>query len=246
MYFNRAVSSYNIWCCDRYVTVCFALVDRYWQQITAVLRQICPIACTTTCHSFLFCVLINFMPVIKDHKTCLRTHKLIINNKKISVLPLAQLFSVHSLWMHKDHSAVHYNSHMALRNWWLGLLGVNGNCVVSLMKNIEVTLYTYCIHCTTQQQTSYTVYLLYSLHHTTTDKLHCILTVFTAPHNRQVTLNIYCIHCTTQWQTSYTEYLLYSLHHTTTDKLHWIFTVFTAPHNNRQVTLYIYCNHCTT
>ena len=94
----------------------------------------------------------------------------------------------------------------------------------------------YCIHCTTQQQTSYTVYLLYSLHHTTTDKSHCIFTVFPAPHNdRQVTIYIYCIHCTTQQPTSYTLYLLYSLHHTTTDKLHSIFAVFTAPHSNRQL-----------
>ena len=98
-----------------------------------------------------------------------------------------------------------------------------------------------------EEQTSYTVYLLYSLHHTTTDKLHCIFTVSTAPHNnRQVTLYIYCIHCTTQQQTSYTLYLLYSLHHTTTNKLHCISTVFTVPHNNRQVALYIYCIYCTT
>ena len=80
--------------------------------------------------------------------------------------------------------------------------------------NRQVTPYIYCIYCTTQQQTSYTVYLLYSLNHTTTDKLHSIFTLFTAPHNkRQAKLYIYCINYTTQQHTIYTLYLLYSLHH---------------------------------
>ena len=108
-------------------------------------------------YSFLFCVLFNLMVLAKNHKHCLRSHKLIINNKLIAVLPLDQLFSVHSMRMHKDHNALYYHSHTALQNWWLRLLGTYKNWFPSLVKNTK--------------HRSYTVYLLYSLSHTIT--LYC-------------------------------------------------------------------------
>jgi len=48
-------------------------------------------------------------------------------NTKINIavcFPLAQLFSAHSMRMHKDRNALHCHSHTALRNWWFGLLGI--------------------------------------------------------------------------------------------------------------------------
>jgi len=91
------------------------------------------------------------MPVTKDYKSCLRTQKLIMNNKQISFLHLAELFSVHSLRMHKDHNAVHYKGHTALRNWRLCLRPFSQNSLLPLVKKREVTLY-----------------FRYSLHHTIT------------------------------------------------------------------------------
>jgi hypothetical protein len=49
------------------------------------------------------------------------THNLIQKINTTVGLPLAQLFSVHSLWMHSCHSALYYRSHTALRNWLLCL-----------------------------------------------------------------------------------------------------------------------------
>jgi hypothetical protein len=71
--------------------------------------------------SLLFCVLFIFMALIEDHKSCLTTHKLIPKIITDVGLPLAQLFSVHSLRMHMGQNALHYHSHTALRNWWLCL-----------------------------------------------------------------------------------------------------------------------------
>ena len=86
----------------------------------------------------------------EDHKSCLQTHKLLPNRNKAVGLPLAQLFSVHSLRMHKHYNALHCHSHTALRNWWYTLHHISQNFVLFLDKNTQVTLYIYCIHSATQ------------------------------------------------------------------------------------------------
>ena len=121
--------------------------QRNWQWTQASLLTCC---CLTTCLCLLFCVLINLKALVKNHKCCLRTHKFIPKINAEVCLPLDQLFSVHSLWMHKDHNALHYRSHTALRNWWLGVQGAFENCFLSLVKNTKVTLYIYCTHSATQ------------------------------------------------------------------------------------------------
>jgi hypothetical protein len=94
--------------------------------------------------------LINVMALMMNHKSCHTAHNLVRNINTAVGLPLAQLFSVHSVWMHMVHNALYCRSHTELRNWWLRLVGTYENCVPSLVKNTRVTLYIYCIHCATQ------------------------------------------------------------------------------------------------
>ena len=75
--------------------------------------------CLTACLSVFFCVLINLLASMKNHKPSHRTHKLIEEINTPVGLPLVQLLAIHSLRMHSGHNALHYHSHTALRNWWL-------------------------------------------------------------------------------------------------------------------------------
>ena len=104
----------------------------------------------TTCQCLLFCVFMNLMAWLKNYKSCMWTHKLIPKINAAVGLPLAQLFSLHSLRMHKHCNALRYHSHTALRNWWYSLRDISQNSLLSLVKVREVTLYIYCNHCTTQ------------------------------------------------------------------------------------------------
>jgi hypothetical protein len=85
------------------------------------------------------------MPLKNYYKCRLRTHKKIPKINTVFGLHFDQVLSVHSLRMHKDHSAVHYPSHRALRTWWFCLLCIHWNCVLSLMMNRQVTLYIYTV-----------------------------------------------------------------------------------------------------
>ena len=131
-----------------YTTTMNTRLTREWTQASALMG-----CCLTACFSFLFCVLINLLALVKNHKSFLWTHKLI--TKEIQQLAYLWHNCLQAILWECISTVMHYTT-IVIRH------SVTGDCACVIFHEIVFSPWW------------------------RTDKLHCIFTVFTEPHNNTI------------------------------------------------------------